>query len=697
MISAYLVSALANHLWQSTATAACVGLLTLALRRNPARVRYWLWTVASFKFLVPLSLLIVLGAYLRPTAPQPATGPAVSVVLSQVTEPFSRPSSTKRLTHTLDETGLTPLEAPAPYGNTLQLAVAAIWLAGVLVVLFSWWRKWRRICRAVREANRIASIENIPVLSSPSLLEPGVFGIVNPKLVVPEGIQERLTPAQFSAVIAHELCHVRRRDNLVAALHMLMEAVFWFHPLVWWIGTRLVDERERACDEAVVQAGNPADTYAEGILNVCKLYLESPLPCVSGVTGADLKKRIVRIVTRQAARPLDLGRKLLLSAVGLLAVAAPVTLGLLHVVQVRAQDSAASDLSGTWQGTLHAGKDLRTVLKVTKGNGNTWKAEMYSIDQGPGAMPVSSVTLQGSTVKYSIMMIDGSYEGKLSPDGNTIAGTWTQGGGHPLPLEFKRATPGTEWNIPEAPARMKPMAADAKPVFDVATVKPSKPDAQGKNYLMQGHQFSTINTTLTDLLKFAYGIQSRQVVGGPSWISTDKFDLKAEPDLEGAPNDKQLKSMLQKLLADRFKLTFHHEQRELPVYALVVIKGGAKLTKNDENPDGLPGMGFRGLGQLSCVNASMADFAGLMQGAVLDRPVVDRTGLQGRYNFPLKWTPDESQFEGLGIKVPPPSNAADAPPNLFAAVQEQLGLKLDSTKSSVDVLVIDHVEKPSEN
>ncbi|HEY3940275.1 MAG TPA: TIGR03435 family protein, partial [Bryobacteraceae bacterium] len=321
---------------------------------------------------------------------------------------------------------------------------------------------------------------------------------------------------------------------------------------------------------------------------------------------------------------------------------------------------------------------------------------LYSIDQGAGSIPTSSFSVTGSTVKYAIMAIDGSYEGKLSPDGNSITGTWTQGN-HPLPLNLKRATPGTEWAIPEAPARPKPMPPDANPVAEVATIKPSKPDQKGKGFIFDGHRFKTINTSLLDLLTFAYGVQQRQVIGGPPWSSSDKYDLEMQPDIEGMPNDKQLKSMLQKLLPERVKLQFHHEQKELPVYALLVAKSGQKMTKSQGDPNGLPGLFFRGLGVLSVQNATMTDFAGLMQSAVLDRPVVNQTALPGRYDFLLKWTPDESQFGGMGIKVPPPSNAADAPPNLFTAVQDELGLKFDATKASVDVLVIDHLEKPSAN
>jgi uncharacterized protein (TIGR03435 family) len=214
---------------------------------------------------------------------------------------------------------------------------------------------------------------------------------------------------------------------------------------------------------------------------------------------------------------------------------------------------------------------------------------------------------------------------------------------------------------------------------------------------VRGREFTTINTTLSSLLTFAYGLHPKQIVGAPVWVDTDKFDITAQPNAPGQPNDKQWKAMLQKLLADRFQLTFHHDKRELQVYALEVSKSGSKLTKSQGDPNGLPGMFFRGLGVLPASNATMQDFAGLLQSAVLDRPVVDQTGLTGRFDFTLNWTPDEAQFVGMGIKVPPPSDKPDAPPGLFTAVQEQLGLRLDATKAPVDVLILDHVEKPSAN
>jgi uncharacterized protein (TIGR03435 family) len=241
------------------------------------------------------------------------------------------------------------------------------------------------------------------------------------------------------------------------------------------------------------------------------------------------------------------------------------------------------------------------------------------------------------------------------------------------------------------------MAADAPATFEVATIKPSDPNAQGKLFTVKGRQVLTINTSLGDLISVAYGVHAQQIVGGPAWMQTEKYDVTGQPEAPGVPSQEQLRAMIRGLMADRFKLAFHRETRELSVYAIVVRSGGPKLTKNDSNPNGLPSLLFRGLGVLPAMNATMGDLAGVLQTAVLDRPVVDRTGLEGRYDFTLTWTPDETQFAGLGVRVPPPSNDPNAPPGLFTAFQEQLGLRLDSTRAPAEVLVIDRVDRPSEN
>ncbi len=192
---------------------------------------------------------------------------------------------------------------------------------------------------------------------------------------------DRLSLPQLNAVIAHEMCHVRRRDNLTAAIHMVIQAVFWFYPPVSWIGARLMEERERACDEAVLQSGNQAEMYAETILNVCKFYVESPLACISGITGSDLKRRILRITTEQVARKLDFSRKLLLGTTATVAIAAPIIFGLVNLTQVQAQSAATKttqSIADTWQGTLHAGRDLRTVVKITKTAADTKQSSTAS-------------------------------------------------------------------------------------------------------------------------------------------------------------------------------------------------------------------------------------------------------------------------------------------------------------------------------
>jgi uncharacterized protein (TIGR03435 family) len=686
---------LINHLWQSTLVVVAAWLLTLALRGNQASTRYWVWMIASIKFLLPFSLLVAAGEWLRTALVVPIARPGLATVMEQVTAPFPQTAWASA------ERAVNYSSVSATPSHLVPGILAVLWLGGFLAIAWSWARGWWQIRAAVRASSQIELVAGIPILSSPRRLEPGVFGIFRPVLLLPENIKDRLSAAQLAAIVAHEMHHVRRRDNLTAAIHMLVEATFWFHPAVWWIKARLLEERERACDEAVLGSGGEAQLYAESILNVCKFYVEPSIACMAGVTGSDLKRRIVRIMTMEVTRQLDFSRKLLLSLAGIAAVALPIVFGLVQISQVRAQSAPANparDIADTWQGTLHAGQDLRTVVKISKADGGGYKAVFYSIDQGGDALPVTKITIEGTTVKMSLTMISGSYEGKLSADGNTITGSWTQGPA-PLPLNLTRATPATEWTIPTPAPKLPPMDANASPNFEVATIKPSKPDEPGKLFLVtRDNRFKTVNTTLSELMSFAYGVHPKQVVGAPNWATTDKFDIDAKPDGEGAPNDKQWKGMLQKLLVERYKLTFHHEKKELSVYVLTVTKSGQKMTKSQGDPNGLPGLFFHGrLGDLHVTNANMADFAGLMQQAVLDRPVLDQTGITGRWDFNLDWTPDDSQFSGMGAKIPLPTDGADQPPALYTAIQEQVGLKLDATKAPADVMIIDHVEKPSEN
>jgi uncharacterized protein (TIGR03435 family) len=679
--------ALANHLWQSSLVTGIAWLLCLCLRNNHARMRYWVWMVASVKYLIPFSLLITAGESLRSALATPIQRPALAAAMEQITLPFSMaaPPAAVSTSSAMPEGAVTA----SSLGNLWPLILLAAWLFGFLFVVFSWLRGWLRIRASIRSSSPMALTAEVPVLSSPLLIEPGIFGIFRPVLLLPQGIEGRLTEAQLDAIIAHEICHVRRRDNLTAALHMLVEALFWFHPAVWWIKARLLEEREQACDEIVLQSGNQADVYAESILNVCKFCVESPLACVAGVTGSDLKRRIVRIMTGNAARNLSFGRKLLLALVATVAVSVPVVFGLVHIKQADAHTSAQG-LAGTWQCTLHAGLDLRGVFEISKAKNGEYNGIFHAIDQTSAPIPVTRITLDGEAVKISFNELGAVFEGKLSPDGMSIAGTLNQlSFVHPLTLS--RATPQTAWEIPKP---QPPMAADADPYIVNATIKPSDPKVTARGFNVKEGRLLTVNTTLSDLITFAYEIHPKQLISAPAWIDEDKFDITAKYSGEGVPSAGQMRSLLRKLLAERFKLSLHHDKKELLVFALSQTKAGPKLAKSSADLNQPPDMSFQDLGKLKVINGSMQDLASVMQSAVLDRPVIDRTGIAGRYNFTLNWTPDESQFHALGATIPHPTASTSQPPLLTSAIQGQMGLKLDSTMASVEVVVLDHVEKP---
>jgi uncharacterized protein (TIGR03435 family) len=693
--NAVWIAALIQHLWQSTMVCAALWLLSLMLRRNAARMRFRLWMLASVKFLLPFSLLITAGesfSVKRTTAPSVA--PFFSMVIEGPADesPVKPHSAASAANVTADAVG----SVMAKRQSVLVWVVVFVWAAGALVISGVWLRRWLQLRAIVRTGTPVADMAGLPAVIVASDAEPGIFGVFRPVLMLPSGVTRNLTAAQMEAILAHELCHVQRRDNMSAALQMMVTVMFWFHPLVWWIGRQLIVEREAACDEAVLEQSHCAMEYAEGILNVCKFYLEVPMACVSGVTGADLKKRIAHILSGSTAQRLSMARKLVLSAACVLSIGIPVTFGLLHASRSYAQAPAKQNPDDTWQGTLHVQKDLRTVLKITKAPDGTLKSLFYSIDQGGQPIAIKETAFQNGELKLNVEAIDGTYTGKMSPDGTTITGEWKQGDqAHPLILV--RATPETAWAIPEPPPKIPPMAADADPSFEVATIKPTDPAFKGKGFGGPPRRFGTRGTTLNDIIMFVYGVNTKQIVGAPAWADTDRFDITTgQPDVPGAPNETQVRSMMRKLLESRFGLKFHKDKKEMSAYVLAVAKDGPKLTKSEADPNTPHAFFFTKLGNLTVRNATMEDVAQGLQGAVFDRPVVDHTGIQGHWDFLLKWTPDETQFQVFGVKIVP-NEAADAPPPIFTAIQEQIGLKLDAAKTMVDVMVLDHVEKPSEN
>lgn len=338
-MNTYLASfgpALANHLWQSTAFAAAAWLLTILLRKNSAPVRYGLWLAASIKFLLPFSLLIALGGLLP--KPTKIVAPAVYTAMQVTEQPFADVSSTF-VTPVLQPTRTRRIAAHLPS------ALFVLWLIGAAAALIVWWVRWRRASVCLHEAVAAGNGRELEILRrlearisgrphSPLRLklsaeqtEPSIYGIFRPVLVWPRQLSQRLSDEHIEAIMAHELAHARRFDNAAAALHMFVEAVFWFHPLVWWMERRMIEERERACDETVVSIGGKPEAYAEGILETCRFCVGSALPCVAGVTGADLRDRVVGIMTSRTLMRITWPKKMLLGVLALCALTAPVLLG----------------------------------------------------------------------------------------------------------------------------------------------------------------------------------------------------------------------------------------------------------------------------------------------------------------------------------------------------------------------------------
>ena len=330
-----------DHLWQSTIFGAGAAVLAWVLRHNRAQVRYWLWLAASVKFLVPFAALVAIGkqvGWVLPATTVPTQMPFVVTAVDVMFFPVAASSPTPA--------SLTP-------AGTVSILLFAVWSCGAAALLLRWRLRWRRVATVARAATpvhdgracvvlrRLEAREGmttpIPFVSSDAPLEPCVFGILRPVLLWPRRITGRLNQDQVQAILTHELAHVRRRDNLAAAVHMVVEAVFWFHPLVWWVGGRLVDERERACDDAVLRLGTELSAYAESILETCRFCVESPLVCMARVTGLRLNKRIEDIMTNDKARTLTVGRKLLLSTVAITAIAGPVAIGVVSAPRLVAE------------------------------------------------------------------------------------------------------------------------------------------------------------------------------------------------------------------------------------------------------------------------------------------------------------------------------------------------------------------------
>jgi uncharacterized protein (TIGR03435 family) len=359
--------------------------------------------------------------------------------------------------------------------------------------------------------------------------------------------------------------------------------------------------------------------------------------------------------------------------------------------------------TGTWQGVLKIPQapngELRIVIKIEMPEKDKLTAEFYSIDQNPTPLKAESVKASGQGIKINIPTLNGTYDGTLSADGNTINGTWSQGEARPLNLV--KPTTTTTWAIPEPPPPPKMMDANAKPQFEVATIKPSDPNRPGWGIgINPSGMINTLNTTLADLIKFCYDLHPKQVVNAPAWFDTEKFDVSGKPNAPGMASLPQMRAMVQQLIVDRFGLKFHNDKREMQAYAIAVGKGGEKIKKEENIKVPLPGFGGLPQRGFNVRNATIAEFASVIQAQFMDLPVVDQTNFgDTRYSFVVKFTPDPGMrpFGGATPPAPPPAPDVDAPPDLYGAMEQQLGLRMQKTRTNVPVMVIDKIEKPSEN
>jgi uncharacterized protein (TIGR03435 family) len=323
-----------NHLWQSTLCVGVAALLACAFRNAGAHVRYGIWLAASLKFLVPFSLLAALGSHIGWSTPE-RTVATVFTAAQAIAAPLSEDAPSQMVTYTSTPSG--------GLGNWLLAA----WIAGAAALATRWLLRWNTARVVVKRATPAPLNAPFRVRSTPIRVQPGVFGIFRPTLLLPENIFESLPPAHLQALLAHEAAHVKRHDNLTAALHSLTECLFWFHPLVWWLGARLVAERERACDEAVVRVGHDRSDYARAILGVCRLYLGAPVVSASGASRGPLRTRIEAILNSPVSAPLGTARRCVLAAAATITLAVPIVLGLAN--PARAEPAADSPAASTFK------------------------------------------------------------------------------------------------------------------------------------------------------------------------------------------------------------------------------------------------------------------------------------------------------------------------------------------------------------
>jgi bla regulator protein BlaR1 len=570
---------------RSTLIAAVIWLVLFAMRIKTASVLHAVWA-SVFVLMVLLPVWVAWG----PKASLP-------VLPAQANVAIAPPPLPARLVERTSISSASPVRQDGGYALR-ENAITGVYLLGVFVLLL-------RLAIGTIRANR---------LTSASCVAPVTVGLLRPRVILPESSRE-WPQAQLDAVLTHENEHARRRDPLFQWIALLNRAIFWFHPLAWWLEQRLSGLAEEACDAVVLSRGYDPHAYSEYLLALARSVLQTGTRVNAigmAMPGVGLKHRI-----RQMLSDVPIPKISVLRMAFTVAVCAGVAAILAAGTLIHAQSAQPGPKF-----------EVASIRSCGAGGGN-------SKEGPPGGSPIVSP----GRLNTGCAALAGSY-----PLAGLIQRAYGRLGlGHPVPL------------------------GSALPIS-----------------------------------------------GGPSWIYSARYVINAKaPD--NASEGTMVGPMLQALLEDRFRLKVHRETREVPVYALTVAKGGSKLQQVAEGSCVHPDYSIRPIpplppGKTYCNDAvggrkgpnttlnedeaTLLEFSKLL-GLVLDRPIVDKTGLLGKYNFHLEFLVDQTTPGALSGFGPP----SDGPPaaSIFTVVQEQLGLKLEPAKGAREFLLIDHVERPSEN
>lgn len=623
MQSTVWVGAVANHLWQSTAFAAAAWGLTHLLRHQQARVRYIVWMSASLKFLVPFALLVSLGSEMRTVSRGIPSTRVITSTVMRATQPFQDEEMVAAPVSRVD----------IPKGGSMQpwllCAAGMTWMLGSAFLIAVWSREWLQLYRTARVGMVAGRFGNVPVKISETIREPGVFGVWRPVLLLPAGMDKALSPEQMDAILAHEMEHVRRRDNLTAMLHMLVQAVFWFHPMLWWIRTRLMEEREMACDEAVLRSKVNPYTYAEGIVAVCRSYVEQPGNCAAGISGADLKRRLVHILRNDVTeRP---GRVQMVAMASLLAVVvmAPLAEGLMRVRAASVMADGQEKQAAKMESLPRMQFDVASVKLNTLGIPPYGPPPETNVDLDPGDIYSNThgvLSIRNKSLRTLIAFaykMDGDQQNYLK---------------HHVPdfvlndrFDVEARSENTNLSKDEMRAMMRSLLED--------------------RFALKVHN-ETIQTNIYAMVQSVPGKFGPQIRVHPAEDTT--CDKEPPPGRLEMPKD------------------------GFPPVCGVVI--GIPSFQQPTETKFMISIGGRNV-PLSLVAAALvAPYTG---DTGLDRSVVDMTGVEQKVDFVLHLGYDEME----------PTFTPNTAPWFPTELQEQLGLKLKSQKGPVNVCIVDHVER----